>query len=74
MHGNVCEWRLDYYGEDLLYMHEQDPQGLASGGERVFRGGPWRLNGVYSRTARRNSRGATFYSFEVGFRLVRELD
>ncbi|MBX7168107.1 MAG: SUMF1/EgtB/PvdO family nonheme iron enzyme [Pirellulales bacterium] len=42
MHGNVCEWCSDWYGEN--YYSESpahDPTGPSSGRSRVLRGGSW---------------------------------
>ena len=40
MHGNVCEWCNDWYG-DYPGGSVTDPAGAASGGLRVLRGGGW---------------------------------
>jgi formylglycine-generating enzyme required for sulfatase activity len=75
MHGNVSEWCHDYYGEDYYKQSsEKDPTGLSSGSSRVLRGGTWRLNSGFTRSAFRYRFGADTRNFSNGFRLVRELD
>jgi formylglycine-generating enzyme required for sulfatase activity len=70
MHGNVWEWVQDWYGR---YAAEPvtDPQGPASGLDRVLRGGGWTLDARYCRSADRAhyAPGRRFGS--LGFRLLR---
>ena len=40
MHGNVCEWCSDWYG-DYPNGAVTDPTGAVEGSSRVFRGGSW---------------------------------
>jgi formylglycine-generating enzyme required for sulfatase activity len=75
MLGNVYEWCHDYYGEDYYKQSpEMDPMGPSSGSSRVLRGGSY-TSSVFSYTHRSfadNGRGS--YLYNLGFRLVRELD
>jgi formylglycine-generating enzyme required for sulfatase activity len=43
MHGNVCEWCLDYYGEETRSLGVTDPLRITKEGKtlRVLRGGGW---------------------------------
>jgi formylglycine-generating enzyme len=75
MHGNVCEWCHDYYGEDYYKQSpEKDPTGPTSGTSRVFRGGSWYDGARSARSAFRLRFVAHVRRYGFGFRLVRELD
>lgn len=69
MHGNVCEWCQDAYGE---YSNDaaKDPTGPASGAKRVLRGGSWLIDPTRCRSAYRLSFAPTSVYNYVGFRLV----
>ena len=54
MHGNVCEWCQDWYGS-YANASVRDPQGPASGKERVVRGGSWSCEPADCRSANRSS-------------------
>jgi formylglycine-generating enzyme required for sulfatase activity/tRNA A-37 threonylcarbamoyl transferase component Bud32 len=56
MHGNVCQWFADDFGEDA---------------NRVAQGGSWNRNGSSCRAAYRLGYGATLRDFYLGFRLAR---
>jgi formylglycine-generating enzyme required for sulfatase activity len=71
VHGNVWEWTADWFGnyagEDVT-----DPQGAASGTNRVYRGGSWGSAAVDLRSAFRAYAVPTERESYVGLRLVRE--
>jgi formylglycine-generating enzyme required for sulfatase activity len=71
MHGNVCQWVQDWYGE---YAPESvtDPQGPASGLHRVMRGGSWNFVAGFCPSACRLLAVPGARDVELGFRLVRE--
>jgi formylglycine-generating enzyme required for sulfatase activity len=72
MHGNVCEWCLDWYGE-YLTATAKDSKGPKSGTKRVIRGGSWYSSAKTCRSASRLQWSPDSMSPLVGFRLVREL-
>ena len=73
MHGNVYEWVQDWYG---AYPSEtvSDPQEADSGTCRVLRGGSWRLNARYCRSAYRLNNSPENRHNNFGFRLVKEVE
>ncbi|MFA7175440.1 MAG: formylglycine-generating enzyme family protein [Kiritimatiellia bacterium] len=71
MHGNVCEWCLDWYTSSLT--GGVNPKGAVSGSSRVFRGGCWFYPASNCRSAYRNSYSPSGRGSNIGFRLVRTL-
>ena len=67
--GNVWEWVSDWYGQAPLA--GVDVQGPASGSDRVFRGGSWRIDPQYARVAYRRSCTPGYRNFVLGVRLLR---
>jgi formylglycine-generating enzyme required for sulfatase activity len=70
MHGNVCEWCSDWYGDSYANAKNQDPTGPDSGRLRVHRGGSWR---DYPSNCRSADRGWSFpvsLGYNLGFRVV----
>ena len=69
MHGNVWEWCSDWYDEKLS--GGTDPVGPEEGSGRVFRGGDWRFNPGFCRSAIRLNRVPSARNFILGFRVAR---
>jgi serine/threonine-protein kinase len=71
MAGNVWEWVNDRY--DSSYVSPgSNPQGPATGGNRVLRGGSWGNYDNYVRSAYRGNRNpVNWYNDYLGFRCVR---
>jgi formylglycine-generating enzyme required for sulfatase activity len=70
MHGNVCEWCQDWYGEDYPAGAVIDPTGPVAGGDRAFRGGRWRSSSRGCRSAGRRGSGPDGRNLSLGFRVV----
>jgi len=71
MHGNVWEWVQDYFS-DKYYSESPavDPQGPATGGDRVLRGGCWNDGPAHCRSARRYGHNHGYRGAIFGFRVV----
>jgi formylglycine-generating enzyme required for sulfatase activity len=69
MHGNVWEWCLDWLGK--YPGTESDPKGVATGSNRVGRGGSWSSRGAYDcRAADRFNRNPSSRALYIGFRAI----
>jgi len=69
MHGNVWEWCSDWYGS-YPSGSVVDPAGARSGTLRVLRGGCWRFNASYCRSANRGWDSPGDRGGNLGFRLA----
>ena len=72
MHGNVWEWRQDWYA---VYDGDKiDPTGPATGGRRVLRGGAFTDLPLIVRSASRDDELPFYRNSNLGFRLARTYD
>jgi formylglycine-generating enzyme required for sulfatase activity len=71
MHGNVCEWCLDWDGAYTSgsVTDPTGPAGPAGNSNRLIRGGGWSSGARYCRSACRSAHESNAYSY-VGFRVV----
>ena len=69
MSGNVWEWGFDWYG-NIEAGDGTDPQGAASGTERVMRGGGWFNSAELCVVGGRNCYNPVSSIFNLGFRLA----
>jgi len=70
MHGNVWEWVQDWYGP-YGSGPAVDPARPPSGSARVNRGGSWRNNARYCRSAKRDDDAPGKRLISLGFRLLK---
>ena len=70
MHGNVCEWCLDWFDDYPTGATAADPTGPDTGTERVHRGGCWYYEANECRSAFRNCMDPNDEDRTIGFRVV----
>jgi len=70
MLGNVCQWCQDWYG-DYPAEPVTNPQGPASGTNRVFRGSGWNESAPNVRASARGRSYPADRDYDLGLRIVR---
>lgn len=68
VHGNVYEWCLDWYTEELA--GGENPAEMSEGDSRCIRGGPWNRKATSLRSAYRYSYDPTQRTNNIGFRII----
>lgn len=71
MHGNVWEWVSDWY-EPYSTQSAINPQGLASGTEKIIRGGSWYYGVENAQSCTRRKHRPYLWGFSIGFSIVCE--
>ncbi len=71
MHGNIFEWCNDWYGK-YPTVSQTNPKGIASGTERIIRGGAWDSFASGSRCAYRGNITPVTRENNIGFRIVKD--
>ncbi len=69
MHGNVREWCSDWYAP-YIKASAIDPEGPESGTSRVVRGGGWKYDEMFCRSAYRHCHESREAAGDLGFRCV----
>ncbi|MEC8044302.1 MAG: SUMF1/EgtB/PvdO family nonheme iron enzyme, partial [Verrucomicrobiota bacterium] len=68
LHGNVREWVYDWKA-NYFSGAQSDPEGPASGSNRVTRGGSWSRGGAGLRSAERDNNTPSSRFSNIGFRV-----
>jgi formylglycine-generating enzyme required for sulfatase activity len=75
MHGNVRELCSDWYDEGYYSQSPaDDPKGSSTGKKRVLRGGCWYDDAGYCRVATRHYVSLVYSGYDIGFRLVLDIN
>ena len=74
MIGNVWEWCGNQYGYYSSKKQDGHSDVTSSGAGSVFRGGSWGYEAKFCRSAFRNAIAPDFKSYNLGLRIVREIE